>query len=118
MQGIDRSKLLFNIYLYMSLIALLKSSNINLRSFFRNNALFTVNNKKNTCAITRTRDFWTAENRKCFVNHIVYRINSHRSKKHTISFGLSQLVLIALTGWEILVKHLHSFVIYYVIPFW
>ena len=29
-----------------------------------------VNNKKITCAITRTRDLWTAENRECFVNHI------------------------------------------------
>ena len=33
-----------------------------------------VNNKKITCAITRTRDLWTAKNRECFVNHIVYRI--------------------------------------------
>ena len=33
-----------------------------------------VNNKKPMCAITRTRDLSTAENRECFVNHIVYRI--------------------------------------------
>ena len=29
------------------------------------------NNKKITCAITRTHDLWTAENRECFVNRIV-----------------------------------------------
>ena len=34
-----------------------------------------VNNKKITCAITGTRDLWTAENRECFVNDIVYSIN-------------------------------------------
>ena len=34
-----------------------------------------VNNKKITCAITRTRDLWTAENRECFVNDIVYSIS-------------------------------------------
>ena len=33
-----------------------------------------VNNKKITCAITGTRDLWTAENRECFVNDILYRI--------------------------------------------
>ena len=36
-----------------------------------------VNNKKITCAITRTRDLWTVETRKCFVNDdIVYRITA------------------------------------------
>ena len=33
-----------------------------------------VNNRKITCAITRTRGLWTAETRECFVNDIVYRI--------------------------------------------
>ena len=33
-----------------------------------------VNNKKITCAITGTRDLWTAESRECFVNDILYRI--------------------------------------------
>ena len=33
-----------------------------------------VNNKKITCAITRTHDLWTAETHECFVNDIVYRI--------------------------------------------
>ena len=33
-----------------------------------------VNNKKITCAITRTRDLWTAETRDCLVNDIVYRV--------------------------------------------
>ena len=33
-----------------------------------------VNNKKITCAITGTRDLWTAKNRECFVNDILYRI--------------------------------------------
>ena len=39
------------------------------------------NNKKITCAITRTRDLWTAENRECFVNHIGERI------KFNVFFG-------------------------------
>ena len=33
-----------------------------------------VNNKKITCAITRTCGLWTAETRKCLVNDIVYRV--------------------------------------------
>ena len=33
-----------------------------------------VNNKKITCAIMGTRGLWTAENRECFVNDILYRI--------------------------------------------
>ena len=33
-----------------------------------------VNHKKITCAITGTRDLWTAENRESFVNDIVYSI--------------------------------------------
>ena len=33
-----------------------------------------LNNKKITCAITRTRDLWTAKTRECFVYDIVYRM--------------------------------------------
>ena len=33
-----------------------------------------VNNKKIMCTIMGTRDLWTAENRECFVNDILYRI--------------------------------------------
>ena len=40
-----------------------------------------VNNKKITCAITGTRDLWTAENRECFLNDIVYRIKFNFFRK-------------------------------------
>ena len=33
-----------------------------------------VNNKKITCAITRTCGLWTAETHECLVNDIVYRV--------------------------------------------
>ena len=33
-----------------------------------------VNNKKITCVVTETHDLWTAENRECFVNDIVYSL--------------------------------------------
>ena len=47
--------------------------------------------KKITCAITGTRDLWTDENRKCFVNDIVYSIKFNVFQKigkifHVLSY--------------------------------
>ena len=41
----------------------------------REGSIIQRNNKKEiTCVNTRTRDLWTAQNRKCFVNRMEYRI--------------------------------------------
>ena len=64
------------------------------------NALFTggITKKNQTSAITGTRDLWTAENRECFVNDIVYRIQI--SSYYHYSF-FQKLIVFKVNKYEI-----------------